>query len=170
MPLIEPKREVVTAAILAGLATIKAGATVGSAGWFYHYTPAKLTRSLLNYDQYKDTLQAGPVYGINRGDDSEVALIDHGSPIAHDLPGKRVFRHALVMDIAVYVLGDLTTPADTKLQRAWGDHFECLTATPTLGGLVHLLEPYGREMTDRGQWEPYAGFVQSWVARFTEQR
>lgn len=169
MPAVEPRREIVTAAILDRLESIAAGGVVGT--WTCWYTPSKLTRSLLRYDQYQGLLVSGPVYGVNRSDDSEVRLItNEGQPLAHDMLGQRVLHHDLVVDISGYVLGDLEVPADTKLKRAWADHYECLLADPKLGGLVHALEPYGKEITDRAQWEPFGGFTQSWVARFTERR
>lgn len=165
MSLAVPIRERVTREVLGRIEKIMAGDT-------YHYTPAIVTRALRPHGEYATALRGGPVYGVNRSDDSEINLLTRGEPLAHDLATSRVFEHLLVLDITGYVLGEVPPgdPADTKMQNAWADLFNCFESDPTLGGLVKHCEPYGKLITDRGLYESVAAFTQPWLFRFTERR
>jgi hypothetical protein len=165
-PELEPLRERIKGAMVARLAAMIAGPT-------YWYTPALVTRKLVEVDQYKAELILGPVLGVVRSIDStldegeSVVLVQEGFPLIEG-----VVLHHFMVDIVAYVLGDGSIKADTQLERVWDDHWRCLRADTSLGALdgVKHLRPQGPMETDRGTWEPHAFFRQPWLVRAIETR
>jgi hypothetical protein len=150
MPMDEPVRERVKAAMATRLATI---ATEPG----YLTVPALVTRAPLAIDQHRADLAQGPVLGVTRSS---------GSTYDQETQTSRL--HRVVVAVIGYVRGMAALPADTALERLWEDHLRCLRGDPTLGGLARDCEPLGGTETDEGALEPSALFVQDWLVTVEE--
>lgn len=159
----EPLEERIAVAMLERLRTIQAG-TVNyedpdpPASVVYHTTPALVTRSLLEIDQYSDF----PVYGLTRGSGSTYKL----------LTPTKAERH-LVFNIEGYVQGDVEAVAGavlahTRLARAWEDVRNCFRSNQTLNRLVLSVLPDGEMDTDDGALEPQGWFRQPYRIHVNE--
>jgi hypothetical protein len=150
-PPVQPIRERIERAIAARLETMKESAE-------YWSTPALVTRSLLDIDQYKLVLKTGPVLGVVRGSGS-----------TREAASMTSWADEHRVGIWGYVLGDDQLLAGDRLNRLWEDTVTCLLPRDgevgAFGGLVQDLRPDGPMDTDDGAREPFAFFRQHWLAR-----
>ena len=128
-----PERESILNNIVEVLQTMKQGDT-------YNYTPAKVTREPLDYDQ----IEQYPSYIILDG------------PESFDYYGKRVINSFLVM-IRGFNYGEKGFDSSTKLNKMIKDVKNVLVLDVTRGGYASNTEVLGVE-SDQGVLAPYIIF------------
>lgn len=162
MPPAPPVLITVMAAMAERLVTIKAGTVVyDDLGVTAEYwlTPATVTRSVLDIDQYRP--EQLPLLGLVRSSWATAQRLSHD-----DIRG-----HEFVVTLVGYVLGDHDTVdgivATDLLAQLYDDARTALMLDRTLGGLVDSCDPHpqGRVDTDDGVLEPRALFEEPWLIR-----